>query len=71
MNVTFPLQLGKGSKALRFEVGVRRSLPLRSGIFVFFRPRPSNHSSIKKAFLSQQSPYFDAPYGKNGSIVET
>jgi hypothetical protein len=42
MNGTFPLQLGKGSKALSFEVGVRRSLPLRSGIFVFFRLRPSN-----------------------------
>jgi len=29
MTVAFPLQLGKGSKALRFEVGVRQSLPLR------------------------------------------
>ena len=29
MTVAFPLQLEKGSKALRFEVGVIRSLPLR------------------------------------------
>jgi len=27
MTVAFPLQLEKNSKALRFEVGVRRSLP--------------------------------------------
>jgi hypothetical protein len=29
MTVAFPLQLEKDPKALRFEVGVRRSLPLR------------------------------------------
>ena len=29
MTVAFPLQLEKDSKALRFQVGVRRSLPLR------------------------------------------
>ena len=29
MTVTFPLQLEKGSNALRFEVGVSRSLPLQ------------------------------------------
>jgi len=33
--------------------------------------RPSNNPTVKKAFLSLQSPYLDAPYGKNGSIVKT
>jgi hypothetical protein len=35
MTVTFPLQLEMGSKALRFEVGARRSLPLRLWISGF------------------------------------
>ena len=35
MTVEFPLQLEKDSKALRFEVGVRRSLPLRLRISNF------------------------------------
>ena len=35
MAVTFPLQLEKGSKALRSELGVSRSLPLRLRISNF------------------------------------
>ena len=35
MTVAFPLQLEKGSKALRFEVGVRRSLPTGYGFLNF------------------------------------
>jgi hypothetical protein len=35
VTVVIPLQLEKGSKTLRFEVGARRSLPLRLWVSIF------------------------------------
>jgi len=35
MTVVFPLQLEKGSKALGFEVGAKRSLSLRLWVSIF------------------------------------